>query len=477
MDETIGPPRPVAEVQLPLELWDAILSYFSRDARSLSSFSLACRNHRVMAMPYLFSKLAVGCRSHVRHAEDFFSFLTLSPPVASHIVDLTLNNISKRPQPVLNPDTTVWPRGVPIDLLAQILHSLPSLQKLTLRCDLLAKDHSLPRTSRLSSADILQATEKLSLAELTLDSYMIEESACIFSPVIRILSLFSSIDHLIVRSLPEALPCTCLPDTTKVLVDNRIWQTDQQFDDVFGLPGHCPPALSIRSIDFGTGSRITSRRALTKILTRCALSSAQPPASCSLSLWCGNVVMPEVCSELVEAYGPRLADCNLYLETAICGWSFANAPLPPSPARQHRLDLSSCTSLTSLSLTGVWNLRSATTVAKGGPNATFAILDVLSTVPPSIIQHLSIALTIYSFLAAPTTLTLREVVRPLIDWRSFRLILQEKFAALQSLKFKWTIPVEAEFGDEVTKWMRRTVDEELKEWVKAGLLQSEIATR
>ncbi|TCD60153.1 hypothetical protein EIP91_010636 [Steccherinum ochraceum] len=449
---------PSTALELPPELWDLILSLLRQDIHSLSSCSLTSRHIHQLALPYMFSKLAVASQAFVRHPKHFLSFTLKSPLVASHIQDLTIESMPRRPN--RDPRYFIWPQEMHVDRLAEILQTLPSLRRLVISCVLRDTDHPPFDSS------IIPKAKPRRIEYLSLHTSFIKESPCVLISLIRVLSLFSVIDHLVLGALPDNTH-----DATAYA----------HFDAVFRLRGHTlPPNLTIHSIKFGMGHRLTTRRAVSKLLARCAIarSSSLPPGSCSLDLLCGHRLSPEMCSELIEAYGPRLGRCSLSLETAICHWPIANAPFPPSdPVRHHRIDLSSSTALTSLSLTGVWNIPRASVVAPNSPNASFALLDILGSAHPSAIHHLSIDLVVWPCLSAPTPLVLNDVVRPMIDWRGLRRVLQEKLATLHEFTLKWSLGVPKAYDEAVAEWMRKTVEQELGQWVKSGVLKFETTTR
>ncbi|TCD70299.1 hypothetical protein EIP91_003928 [Steccherinum ochraceum] len=453
-------------VRLPNELWDAVLSVLQqqKDRDALSSFAFTSRRCRHLALPYIFSKLSVAHDPCAKSSRAFLPLILSSPLIATFIHDLTLHKAFTHAIPAGG--KPALPPTLGVNQLAQILQALPALRKLTVNCDLSDADpiHG-------TSSPSLPLAIAVQLDYLTLNIAHIRSSGCPLSTFVRFLSLFSTIDHLVVNTLPYGTSCVCRADSLSTETHEQA--TDEDIGNLFHRPGHILPSLTIRSINSCTGISSTSQHVFSHLFAHLARTSDPHHSSCSLILTFGNP-SSKMCQTLIAGYGSRLGHCDLKLGNSIHDWPTGSTRPPRCSTR---IDLSSCTSLTSLAISGVWflKLRDSTTALPGA--ASFAFADILSSVHPSTMECLTLSLKVLSGLHATSVEYLRDCVFPLVCWRDLRLVLLERFSALRQFTLQWTLLTTDEFSEVALKWMRETIEEELGQWVKTGVLKVELATR
>ncbi|TCD70305.1 hypothetical protein EIP91_003934 [Steccherinum ochraceum] len=448
--------------KVPNELWDAILSCFGGDNKSLSSYSLLSRSCREQAIPHLFTTLSILSHS----AEDFMSFVDSSPAIASCINQLTIRDPPKSSAPKVGPGEER--RELHILQLAQIVRGLPSLQRLFVQCNLRATgqehhllQHTVPSIGdRMRKARILR---KINVLDINVDA--IEDGPCQFSSLILVLSLFSSIDTLRLSRLPAYMSCDCVSRSSVTPIDY------DNTDDMLLLPDHTRPKLTVTSLEIHSHNFLSPRmaRAVSKLFIHDAQSHPIPRLE-SLTLWCGRHVQAlEPYNNLIRAHGSHLKHCSLSFGTRICTWPRGISPDLP-------IDLSSCTSLESLVLTGNWN---TTLGMPNGPIPSTTFVNALATLPAaSNIKQLTIELTMRWYIFSFDEHTISGRLYPAIDWHSLRNVLGQKLSSsLRSFTFDWTVNPLNMAGDilQVRDWMQKTVQVEFAQMDKAKTLIVRVA--
>lgn len=289
------------------------------------------------------------------------------------------------------------------------------------------------------------------------------------------LSLFSAIDLLILSSLPRQPLCVCTspPEPT----EQRIWlfrqETDQELEEGFRLSDHIPPNLTIRSIDDRSRS---AGPVVPKLLSHFAAGPPSlPPLSCSLT--CNLSESPIMCRGLIEAYGPRLGHCELRLHRHISTWPAIKAPMfRLSFSNGRPVEFSACTSLTSLTLSGQWDVYEEGSYVNS--DVCFAFTDILSTVHPSVVQRLAIFLFMQWGTDGSSIRRLRNGIYPTCDWRGLQLVLRERFSAVRVFRLNLRLRcLRHEYQVAVAKWLRESIEKELGDWVKNGVLRVDITIR